>query len=62
MLLQVLSCRLPLGNHCESGKLYIHILTLHFSFTVSKSITSASTGANGKYFIINKFNLLSALH
>ena len=32
------------------------------SFTVSKSIKSANTGANGKYFIINKFNLLSALH
>ena len=53
---------LPLGNHWESGKLYIYILTLHFSFTVSKSIKSANTGANGKYFIINKFNLLSALH
>ena len=55
-------CPLPLGNPCEFEKLYILLLCTFLSLEPKFPIKVLTLGANGKYFIINKFNLLSALH
>lgn len=59
---QALSCPLPLGNPCDLEKLYILLLCISLSLEARFPIKVLPLGANGKYFIINKFNLLSALH
>lgn len=59
---QALSCPLPLGNPYDFEKLYILLLCIFLSLEAKFPIKVLPLGANGKYFIINKFNLLSALH